>query len=346
MEGRLHSRRCRGSAVSGAFCAIGATSLRRRTVLSAAAIAALPNLARAAIGGDVVRLVIPYPAGGGTDIIGRLLAATGHIHLGRPVVAENRGGADGLIGIRVVAQAKPDGSVLGISGIGTSVTLALTQKNMPFVMGRDLEPIAHLGSFGNLIVVRPQSPLRDLPSLLEAARTRRQPFLCGTPAQGSPSYITLRYLCTAAKVDISSVSYKGQNQIMTDLLGGQIDMALLSVPIARAAIEAGQLRALAVTSAERSSVLPEVPTVREGGIVGFDASLWNVLATATGAPEAVIEQINEAANASFMSANARQVLRTAGVEFRPYTVAQTRAFVAQEKARWERITQAAGIEPA
>jgi tripartite-type tricarboxylate transporter receptor subunit TctC len=320
--------------------------LRRRTVLSAAAAAALPCLGSAAPNGEPIRLIIPYPAGGGTDIIGRLLATTGGERLGRPIIPENRGGADGLIGIRVVAQAKPDGSVLGISGIGTSVTLALTQKNMPFLMGRDLEPIAHLGSFGNLLVVRPQSAFKDLSSMLAAARTRSKPFFCGTPAQGSPSYITLRYLCTAAKVDISSVSYQGQSQIMTDLLGGQIDMALLSVPIARASIEAGQLRALGVTSAERSSVLPKVPTVREAGISGFDASLWNVLATAKGAPEFIIDQLNETANASFMSTNARQVLRTAGVEFRPYTVAQTRAFVAQEKARWERIAQTAGIEPA
>ncbi|GAA5236463.1 Bug family tripartite tricarboxylate transporter substrate binding protein [Verticiella sediminum] len=324
----------------------GSISLRRRAVLSAMATAVLPGFAAAAAGGEVIRLVIPYPVGGGTDIIGRLLAATGSERLGRAVVPENRGGADGLIGIRVVAQARPDGSVLGISGIGTSVTLALTQKNMPFLMGRDLEPIAHLGAFGNLIVVHTQSPYPDLPALLAAARGRSEPFFCGTPAQGSPSYITLRYLCTAAQVDISSVSYQGHGQILNDLLGGQLDMALLSVPIARAAIEAGQLRALAVTSAERSSVLPDVPTVREGGIDDFDASLWNVLVTAKGAPEPVIEQLNEAANASFASAHAREVLHTAGVEFRPYTVAETRAFVAQEGERWRRITRAAGIEPA
>lgn len=319
----------------------------RRTTLSVLALASLTavsQVARAQMGGNIFKLVIPYPAGGGTDIIGRLLASAGGEHLGSQIVPENRGGADGLIGIRVVARAKPDGRTLGISGIGTSVTLALTQKNMPVMMGRDLEPIAHLGSFGNVVVVHAQSPYRDLSALLRAARERTQPFFCGTPAKGSPSYITLRYLCSATKVDITSVSYQGHSQIMTDLIGGQIDLGLLSVPIARAAIASGRLRALAVTSSERSSVLPNVPTVREAGVRGFDASLWNVLVTATGTPESVIEKLNEAANAAFSSAGARQVLRTAGVEFRPHSVAETRAFLAKEKVRWERITQAAGIE--
>jgi tripartite-type tricarboxylate transporter receptor subunit TctC len=317
---------------------------RRRFLAGAAAVGcfAVGRQAWAAGPADPIRLVIPYPAGGGTDIIGRLFAASAGEQLKRHVVPENHGGASGLIGIQVVARGEPV-SVMGISGIGTSVTLALTQKNMPYVIGRDLDAIAHLGEFGNLIVTRPDAPFKDLQGLIAAAKARNKPFFCGTPARGSPSHLTLQYLCAAAGVEISAVPYQGHAAIMNDLLGGQLDMALLSVPLSAKSVDAGMIRALAVTSAQRSVLLPQVPTAHEAGLSGFEASLWNVLVTATGASRETLEQINRATNAGFMSPAAQATLKTAGVDFRPHTLDETRAFVEREKQKWARITEQAGI---
>ena len=311
---------------------------------SAAGYAALGGRAWAAGANKVIRLIIPYPAGGGTDIIGRLFASSAGEQLGRTVVPENHGGASGLIGIQIVARGEPV-SVMGISGIGTSVTLALTQKRMPYVIGRDLDAIAHLGEFGNLIVTRPDAPFKDLKGLIDAAKASEKPMFCGTPSRGSPSHLTLQYLCSVAGVKISAVPYQGHAAIMNDLLGGQLDMALLSVPLSAKTVDAGMIKALAVTSARRSVLLPGVPTADEAGLPGFEASLWNVLVTAHGASREALEQINRATNAAFMSPAAQATLKAAGVDFRPYTLDGTRDFVEKERRKWAGITMQAGIVP-
>ena len=292
-----------------------------------------------------VRLVIPYPPGGSTDIAGRLFATSVGKLLGKTFVPDNRAGAAGLIGMQEVSRAPADGATLGISGIGTTVLLGLTKEQMPYVFDRDLDVIAHLGSFGNLVVTRPDAPFTTLPELVKLAQAKPGSINCGTPPLGSPSHMTLQYLRDEAKFEAVGVPYQGHTQIMTAVLAGEIQIGLVSVPQAQELVRTGKLKALAVTSAERSSALPQVPTVDESGFRGFEASLWNILVARRGVPRDWLAQLNRATNEAFATADMRRQLEQQSIDFTPHTVAQAQAFVAKEQAKWQRVAKVSGIVP-
>lgn len=304
---------------------------------------ALPTLA--APQPDRLRVVIPYPPGGSTDIVGRLVASQVGKLLGRTIVPDNKAGAAGLIGIQEVVRSAPDGATLGISGIGTSVLIALTKKDVPYSMDRDLVPIAHLGSFGNLILGRADAPYKTLAELLAFARARPAPMTCGTSTLGSPSHMTLEYLRTNAGLHTMGVPYKGDTLILADLMGGSLDLGIISVPQAIELLGDTRLRAFAVTSATRSPKLPHVPTVAESGFAGFEASLWNVLVARAGTAPDWLQALNEATNRAFTSDEARRQLDHQSIQFNPMSMAQTREFLTAEQAKWRRIVQLVRIEP-
>ena len=320
----------------------------RRAFVSACALPlaglALPGLA-APPSSDRLRVVIPYPPGGSTDIVGRLFANQVGKLLGRTIVPDNKAGAAGLIGIQEVVRSAPDGTTLGISGIGTSVLIGLTRKDVPYSMERDLVPIAHLGSFGNLILGRADAPYKTLAELLAFAKTRPAPMTCGTSALGSPSHMTLEYLRGNANLHAMGVPYKGDTPILADLMGGSLDLGIINVPQAIELLGDTRLRAFAVTSARRSPKLPDVPTVAESGFAGFEASLWNVLVARIGTAPDWLQALNEAVGKAFAGDEARRQLEHQAIQFSPMSLAQTREFVAAEHAKWKRIVQVARIDP-
>ena len=292
-----------------------------------------------------LRVVIPYPPGGSTDIIGRLFASQVGKLLGRSIVPDNRAGAAGLIGIQEVLRAAPDGATLGISGIGASVLIGLTRKDVPYSMERDLTPIAHLGSFGNVLLGRADMPYKTLGELIAFAKARPSALTCGTSTLGSPSHMTLEYLRANAKLNTIGVPYKGDTLILADLLGRSLDLGIISVPQSIELLHDSRLRAFAVTSARRSPKLPDVPTVAESGFPGFEASLWNVLVARSGTAPDWLQALNEATNKAFSGDEARRQLDMQSVQFDPLTMAQTREFLAAEQAKWRRIVQLSRIEP-
>lgn len=322
---------------------------RRKLMVGAASMVGagilLPGLSVAKSGAPI-RLIIPYPVGGSTDIAGRMLGNSIAKTLGRTVVPDNKGGAAGLIGMQELLRAPADDSTLAISGIGTTVLLGLTKKDVPYVARRDLDFIAHLGSFGNLIVTRPDAPYGNLQELIDLAREKPGQITFGTPPVGSPSSITLAYLSLEAGIEVLDVPYQGHTQILSDVMGGQLDVGLVSVPQALELVRTGTLKALAATSAERSAALPDVPAVAETtGLEGFEAALWNVLVANKGTSPEMLKTLNELTNEAFSGADVQAQLKLHSIEFKPHTLDEVNAFVQAEQAKWERIVNAAGIRP-
>ena len=322
---------------------------RRNFMLQAACVGtavALPGLvcAKAAIP-NKIHLVIPYPPGGSTDTVGRILASSVGKHLDTSIISDNQAGAAGLIGIGTVARSAPDGATLGISGIGTTVLLALTQKDVPYNRQRDLDVIAHLGSFGNAIVARSNAPFNNFNELLAFGKEKPGFLTCGTSTLGSPSHMTLEYLKISTGINVRGIPYRGDTQILTDVLGGQLQLGLISVPQAIEQVKSGTLKTIAVTSAKRAAALPSVPTIQESGVENFEASLWNVLVTRKGVPQDIQQALNEAVNAAFTTDKVRRQLALFNIEFVRNSQADAIAFVDKEDAKWKSIVQKTGLTP-
>ncbi len=322
----------------------------RRTVLGNAGglfLGALGSgLAWAQAPGKVFRLVIPYPAGGSTDIVGRIFATTVGRQLGATIVPDNKGGAAGLIGMQEVARSKPDGLTLGVSGIGTTSLVPWTHKNPPYVFERDLDVIGHLGAFGSLVLTRNDAPFNTLQEMVAHAKKAPDSLSFGTPPGGSPSHLTLEYLKDAAGVKMLGVPYKGHTEILNGLLAGEIDLGIVSVPQAQELVRARKLKSLAVTSARRSSALPDVPTVSESGYPGFEATLWNVLVCRKGSDKQLLARINAALNTTFLSPEVTKQLQLQSIDFEPFSLEATQAFVLKEQEKWARIAKLVNLKPA
>lgn len=291
------------------------------------------------------RLVIPYTPGGSTDIAGRIFAQVVGKEMGVTIVPENKGGAAGLIGMQEVVRSKPDGTVFGVSGIGTTALVAVTQKNPPYVFQRDLDVVGHLGAFGSLVLTRPGSPFQTLQEMVAYAKKKPESLSFGTPPNGSPSHLTLKYLQDAAGIRILDVPYKGHTEILNGVLSGEIDLGIVSVPQAQELVRNQKLKALAVTSAKRSNSVPEVPTVAESGYPGFEATLWNLAVCRKGTDRELLQRMNAAINKAMVQPEVQKQLHLQSIEFEPFTLEQTQAFVASEIQKWERIAKLVNLKP-
>lgn len=330
------------------ICKSGTGTWPRRSALKSAAFlfgGLSSSLGWAQTSGKVFKLVIPYPPGGSTDIVGRIFANTVGQQLGATIVPDNKGGAAGLIGMQEVTRSRPDGMTLGVSGIGTTSLVALTHRNPPYVFERDLDVIGHLGAFGSLVLTRNNTPFKTLQDLVAHAKSKPDSLSFGTPPGGSPSHLTLEYLKDAAGVNILGVPYKGHTEILNGLLAGEIDVGIVSLPQAQELVRAKKLKALAVTSAKRSSSLPDIPTVSESGYPGFEATLWNVLVCRKGADKELLKRINAAINTTFRTPEVTKQLQLQSIDFEPFSLEATQAFVVKEQEKWGRIAKLVNLKP-
>lgn len=293
-----------------------------------------------------LKLIIPYTPGGSTDIVGRIFAHAVGQELGVTIVPENKGGAAGLIGMQEVVRSKPDGTVFGVSGIGTTSLVSVTQKNPPYVFDRDLDVVGHLGAFGSLVLTRPSSPFQSLQDMVAHAKKKPETLSFGTPPGGSPSHLTLEYLQDAAGIKILGVPYKGHTEILNGVLSGEIDMGIVSLPQAQELVRNKKLKALAVTSAKRSQSLPDIPTVAESGYPGFEATLWNLVVCRKGTDRELLQRMNAAINKALAHPDVQKQLQLQSIDFEPYSLQQTQAFVVKEKEKWERIAKLVNLKPA
>lgn len=315
----------------------------RRAALSAAAILAAPR--RGLAQARAVRLIVPYPPGGATDITARLLADQLGAALGQSFVVENRGGAASITGTQAIATAAPDGTTLGVVDTAFLVNPGLFGARLPYDTQRDFTPVSLLVRAALALVVPPQAPWRDVAALVAEARARPNEVTFGSAGNGTAVHMAGEQFRQAAGFTHVHMPYRGGGPMITDLLGGRVLTAFGTVPAIAEHVRAGRLRALAVTGAERVAQLPEVPSMAEAGFPQVDAALVNALIGPAGLPDALVARLADAARAAVTAPAMRARLTELGFAAVGDGPAATRALFEAEIPRWAAIVREAGIVP-
>jgi tripartite-type tricarboxylate transporter receptor subunit TctC len=292
-----------------------------------------------------VTMVVPYPAGGGTDFFARTVAVKMGDKLGQPVVVENKPGAATAIGAADVARAKPDGYRILLGDTATYAANSSIYKKLQYDALKDFAPLTLTGRFTLVLLVNPLVlPVSSVAELVAAAKKAPGTINYGTPGAGSPFHLATVMFERMAGISVTHVPYKGAAPAITDLLGGHIPMAALSIASGMPHIQGGKVRGLAVTSAARSPALPDVPTVAESGFPGFEANGWLGILAPNGTPPDVIAKLNGEIAKVMQSSELKKQLLAQGVEARVSTPEQFGAFIKSESAKWGKIIADAGIK--
>ncbi|MSQ74117.1 MAG: tripartite tricarboxylate transporter substrate binding protein [Betaproteobacteria bacterium] len=289
-----------------------------------------------------VRVIVPFPASSGADVVFRIFTPRLTEVTGQPFVAENRAGAAGNIGAEAVARAIPDGYTLLVAPASLASSQSMV-KNLPFDLLRDFEPIAFLASLPFMLVVHPALPVQSLKELIALAKSRPGEINYGSSGTGGASHLSGELFKSMSAINVIHVPYKGGIAAMPDLIGGRISMMITGIADVLPHVRAGQLRALGVASVKRSQVAPDLPTIAESGLPGYEAGSWFALLAPANTPRIVISQMNGVVNKIGQSADVRDSLRNQGAEPQVYTPEQLGAFIKNEIARWGALVAATGI---
>ncbi|MBR0652014.1 tripartite tricarboxylate transporter substrate binding protein [Roseomonas terrae] len=322
-------------------------TMGRRSLLAggiALGAAARPALAQA-WPSRPVRLIVPYPPGGASDITARLLAQELSTALGQSFVVENRGGAASIAGTQAVATAPADGYTLGVMDTAFVVNPALFGSRLPYDTRRDFTPVSLLVRAPLALVVPASSPWQTVAELIAEGRAKPGALTFASAGNGTAVHMAGEQFRQAAGFDYVHVPYRGGGPMITDLLAGRVQMAFGTVPAIAEHVRAGRLRALAVTGAERSPLLPDVPSMAQAGLPQVDAALVNILVGPAGLPEPIVERLAGAARAVVTSAAIRARLAELGFEPVGSTAVETRAGLDADIPRWERIVRDGGVTP-
>ena len=290
-----------------------------------------------------VRLVVPFAPGGPSDILGRLVAQKLTETLGQPVVVDNRGSAGGIVGFEIAAKAVPDGYTLllgGGSGLTQNPSLYL---KLPYDAIRDLQPISQLTSGANLLCVHPSVQAKSVQELISLAKAK--PGQINFASAGTGNRLASELFKAQAGIDIVNVPYKGTGQAITDLMGGQVQMMMINTIAALPQVKAGKLRALAVTTLKRSSVFPELPTMAESGLPGFDVNSWHGFFAPAKTPAAIVARLNGDIVKILASPEVKDRLGSVGLDPVGSTPQQLAAYVRSETDKWSKIIKQVGIKP-
>jgi tripartite-type tricarboxylate transporter receptor subunit TctC len=291
-----------------------------------------------------ITLIVPFPPGGSTTVMARNVADKMSATLGQPVVVENRGGAGGTIGTRSVAKAAPDGYTILLSYTATMAIAPSMNVNAGYDPRKDFVPIGMIGFAPNVLVVHPSLPARSVAELIAYAKAAPAPVQYGSPGVGTVNHLAGEYLASETGVKLQHVPYKGNGPAMGDLLGGHIPMMFVPIPVALGNVKAGTLRGLAITTAKRSGLLPDLPTLAESGVPGFDVALRYGLMAPTGTPPAVIARLNRELNAALATEDVKQRLATEGAEALPGTPEAYAADVDADEKKWSGLVKKLGIK--
>lgn len=292
-----------------------------------------------------VRIVVPFPAGGATDILTRAVAERLSVRLGQPVVVENKPGGGANIGALSVAKAAPDGYTLLMGSIGSHSIAVSYYPNVGYDIRRDLMPIATTGTLGNALFVNNAVPVTDIAGLVKLARENPGKLTCGSSGTGGLIHLTCEMFKARAGIDVLHIPYKGTSMLLPDLVSDRVTMALDTIPPYLPLLKDGKLKALAVTTSKRSPLLPGVPTIAESGYPGFDSIASYGLFAPAGTSPAIIERLNREVNAVVDDPVLQQRMLEQGIELKGSTTAQLQAFVEQEVNKWAEVIKAANIQP-
>ena len=318
----------------------------RRAALIALAAALGPSLTHAVdpLSSRPIRIIVPFPPGGSTDILGRAIAAKLQESLGQPVVVENKPGAGGSIGATEAARSAGDGHTLLMGHIGTLAINPSLYPNLPYDPRKSFAPVALVARVPNVLVVNPQVPVKDVAELIALAKAKPGQLRYASGGNGSAAHLAMEYFKLRAGVDIMHIPYKGTAPAVTDVLGGQVEITMTGVPAVAAQVKAGKLRALGVSGAGPVATLPGVPAIA-ATIRDFEAIQWYGVVVPAGTPARIVERLNAEINRALASPELRARLETEGAEAAPGTPAAFGSLIDAEIARWKPVVERANMRP-
>ena len=312
--------------------------------LGLATLAVLPALAQDAYPGKPIRFVVPYPPGGPTDLMARLLQVELQTRLGVPIVIENKGGAGGNLGSADVAkQAPADGHTLLLAASGPMAVNATLYRSMPFNPLTDLAPVIQISSFPLVLEVTPKLGIKSVKELVAAAKAPRSVLSFASAGNGTPQHLAGELFNSQMNVKMAHIPYRGAGPALNDMLGGQVNVMFDILGSSLQYVQAGKLVPLAVTSARRSPALPDVPTMAEAGIAGYEFTGWHGIAVRAGTPTAIIDKLNMTLNAIFREPEFRKKWETLGTPVVGGTPAQFGELIRKESVRLGKLVKDSGV---
>ena len=291
-----------------------------------------------------IRFIVPFPPGGGNDIVARIIAVRLSEGLGQQLVIDNRGGAGGTVGTDLTAKAPPDGHTLLLNNISLAVNHTLFKK-LPYDTLSDLAAVSLIGRQPNMVVVHPGVSAKSMRELLDLARAKPGELNYGSGGIGTASHLATEMLKLMTQVNLVHVPYKGLGPALTDLIGGRVQIIVSTMASALPHMKSGKLRPLAVTTAKRSSFFPEVPTMNEAGVKGYEFSTWYGLLAPARTPKAIVDRLNAETRSALGSAPVKQQFTTQGLEVEGSTPQEFAAYLRSEVDKWAKVVKASGATP-
>lgn len=323
--------------------------MQRRTLLTSALwvtmLAAWPAHAQGEWPSKPIKIIVPFAAGGTSDILARALAEKLQQSLKQPVLVENKAGAGGVIGADAVAKSPADGYTFLLGTIASHAINPALQPRMPYDALKDFAPVILLGSISNVLLVGANQPYKTVQDLIAAAKSKPDTIAFGSAGQGSSQHMSGETFKLLTGARIVHVPYRGSAPAIQDLIGGQIPMSFETVTVALPHVQGGKVRALAVTSAKRSPVMPEVPTLQEAGVPGFDVSSWQAIYAPAGTPAAIVQRMNAEIARIIATPDMRSRMEGLGLQYSPNTPEQFAEFGRQELAKWVKIVKDGNVTP-
>jgi len=309
------------------------------------ALAAGPGLAQApdVYPGKPIRFILPFPPGGGTDILGRLISERLAAALGQPVVIENRGGAGGNVGAEAAAKSAPDGHTIVLVAPSLAISPSLYSK-LNYDPVKDFAPISLVATVPNVMITHPSVPAQTLAEFIALARTRPGGMNFGSGGSGTSNHLAGELFNIVAGVKLVHVPYKGVNLAMNDVLGGQVQLVVIGIPAAAPHIKAGRLRALAVVAPQRSPALPDVPTVAEAGLPNFEVITWYGVLAPAGTPRPIINRLNAELVRIMQVPELKERLAAMATDPVTSTPEEFADLIKQEISRWAKVVREAGLK--
>ncbi|MBK7529488.1 tripartite tricarboxylate transporter substrate binding protein [Piscinibacter sp.] len=320
-------------------------TLTRRSLASLIAVAAcLPFTAVAQEWpAKPIRIVVPFAAGGTSDILARALGERLQAALKQTVIIDNKAGAGGVIGADSVAKSAPDGTTFLLGTIASHAINPVLNPKMPYDAAKDFAPVILLGSISNVLLVGSDQPYKNVKELIAAVKAKPgMPF--ASAGQGSSQHMSGEAFRLLAGVELTHVPYKGSAPAIQDVIGGQIPMSFETATVALPHIQSGKVRALAVTSARRSKVLPDTPTLQEAGVAGFDVSSWQALYAPAGTPAAIVKRLNAEIEKIIAEPEMKARMDGLGLDHSPNTPEQFTAFGQSELVKWAKIVKDGNVK--
>lgn len=330
---------------------IAAASISLASIVAAYAQAAMPGSGPAlgtsqgqAYPNRPLRAIVPIAPGGGTDTMGRLVTTRLSEALGQQIVVDNRAGGGGTIGVSIAAHAQPDGYTLLFGSISSHAVNPAMYKKLPYDHIKDFAPVSLVGTVPNVLVVHPSLPVKSVGEFISYAKANPGKINYGSAGIGSPPHLSMELLKSMAGINMVHVPYKGAGPALADLLGGQMQAMCTSLAGQLPYIKAGRVRALAVTTAKRNPQLPDVPTVNEAGVPGYDVTIWYAVFVPAGVPKPIVTRLNFELVKLLNSPEMKERMAQFGVDAAPSTPEELAAFVKSETIKWTKTVQDAGVK--